>query len=223
VTDKPTISLDLKDVLVTIPAISSAFALSWEIGRFLPFGGFEYFSVSEHLLAAINGLPVAIVATAIAVACIFGIDNMWRVTGIHNQIKYFFPAMLGPIIPLVLEGFSSETTFSVVLFSVAFMIVIINSFVVRIPLTGPLVLFFLGVFGILFAMAVSIDQARASMVASFERQSTIFTTTGQMRGFIVMAGEHGLLVYDPGADQRIYLKMDNVEKIELPRPARFWH
>jgi hypothetical protein len=54
----------VKDLLVLIPLFGSVLAMTWEVGSFIPTGGFTYFSLSEHLLAAVNALPYAL-ATAV--------------------------------------------------------------------------------------------------------------------------------------------------------------
>jgi hypothetical protein len=53
-------SLTLKDAAILLPIVASSLAVSWEVGRFIPFGGFFLFNLSEHLLAAMAYLPTAI-------------------------------------------------------------------------------------------------------------------------------------------------------------------
>jgi hypothetical protein len=50
----------LKDAAILLPIVASSLAVSWEVGRFIPFGGFFLFNLSEHLLAAMAYLPTAI-------------------------------------------------------------------------------------------------------------------------------------------------------------------
>jgi hypothetical protein len=53
--------IELKDWLIIVPAAGSAIAVIYEIGSFLPLGGaaFGLFSLSDHLLWALQALPVA--------------------------------------------------------------------------------------------------------------------------------------------------------------------
>ena len=60
VTDERAGALPVKDLVVLIPLFATSLAISWEVGRFGPYGGFLFFSLSEHLLAAMAALPVAL-------------------------------------------------------------------------------------------------------------------------------------------------------------------
>jgi hypothetical protein len=62
--DEPGEVLPVKDLVVLIPLFASSIAISWEVGRFMPLGGFLYFSLSEHLLAAMYALPGALILSA---------------------------------------------------------------------------------------------------------------------------------------------------------------
>ena len=57
----------LKDVLVAIPVLSSALALTWELGYSGRIGGssFGFFSIAEHLIFAIQVLPYALLLTTL--------------------------------------------------------------------------------------------------------------------------------------------------------------
>jgi hypothetical protein len=72
--DRATERWSVKEGLVLIPVLSSALALTWEVGYFLRIGGgsFGLFSLAEHITFAVQGLPVAIaVATLAAYAAFF--------------------------------------------------------------------------------------------------------------------------------------------------------
>jgi hypothetical protein len=53
----------IKDVVVVIPVIASSVAMTWEVGRFSYYGGYRYFTLTEHLAAATNYLPLAIIVS----------------------------------------------------------------------------------------------------------------------------------------------------------------
>lgn len=59
----------VKELLVFVPAAGSALALSWEVGSFLPIGGgsFMLFTLTEHLLFAVQALPVTLAILSIVV------------------------------------------------------------------------------------------------------------------------------------------------------------
>jgi hypothetical protein len=49
----------LQDLLVFVPSLTTAIALAWQIGRLQPTGGFFYFSLTDHLVAAAAAVPIA--------------------------------------------------------------------------------------------------------------------------------------------------------------------
>lgn len=62
--DEPGEVLPVKDLVVLIPLFASSIAISWEVGRFMPLGGFLFFSLSEHLLDAMYAMPAALILSA---------------------------------------------------------------------------------------------------------------------------------------------------------------
>ncbi|MEA2818517.1 MAG: hypothetical protein QOJ86_521 [Bradyrhizobium sp.] len=59
----------VKELLVFVPAAGSAMALSWEVGSFLPIGGgsFMLFTLTEHLMFAVQALPATLVVASMLV------------------------------------------------------------------------------------------------------------------------------------------------------------
>ena len=59
----------LKDVLIVIPSLASALALTWEVGYFVRIrgGAFGLFSIAEHLTFALQALPIALAMSMVGV------------------------------------------------------------------------------------------------------------------------------------------------------------
>ena len=70
-------ALPVKDLVVMIPLLASSLAISFEVGRFGPTSGFLYFSLSEHLLAAIYALPAALVLSTLLAVLVIPFWACW--------------------------------------------------------------------------------------------------------------------------------------------------
>jgi hypothetical protein len=83
-------TFSLKDALVLVPALSSALAVSWEVGSFLPIGGsaFSLFTLTEHLAFAATALPIA--ALMACFTCV-----MW--IGAPLMVEFYLTKMKQPL------------------------------------------------------------------------------------------------------------------------------
>jgi hypothetical protein len=67
--------LTIKDLAIFIPTMTTALALSWQVGRLQPTGGFFYFSLSDHLVASAAFFPVALAIAAFFTVAVIFISN----------------------------------------------------------------------------------------------------------------------------------------------------
>jgi hypothetical protein len=65
-------SIQVKDYIVVVPTLGTALAISWEVGSFLPIGGIAFgaFSLTEHLVFALQALPIGFIVALVASAVI---------------------------------------------------------------------------------------------------------------------------------------------------------
>lgn len=94
---------EAKDVLLLVPTLASTIAVFWEIARFMPFGGFQYFTLSDHLLAALQGLPTAL-AISVMPAMAY-----WVNTRTAGNIISLLPSRRGPCSSRIAEPRGVET------------------------------------------------------------------------------------------------------------------
>lgn len=240
----------VKDLAVLVPFVASSLAISWEVGRFIPFGGFVLFSLSEHLLAAMAALPLALAVT-VYFGCIFLVvppvlrklaEAGTRVAALPPfaaisfrtskmpqilrwtiaSISVLFWVALGAILLyFVWKNVRVELRASI--YPVAFLIAVLllNSTYFLRPLASQSMLALLGGTAILLAMTLSVDnsnlQIRKSKAGNSDRVVDITLKAGTVRGYLVMSGERGALVYSPDSDKMIFQRADEIQKLEWHR------
>jgi hypothetical protein len=139
-----------RDVVVVLPVVASTMAISWQVGRMLPFGGFRFFSLTEHLIAATAALPVALITT-LWLGVIFGALQKAGY-GIKPPRR---PVMLFSILLLVTISVTAMLIYlfgvvlgSAIIFDVVILLFVANLFWFKISLTS--------ITAMLFAFAVAL-------------------------------------------------------------------
>ncbi|UPK05338.1 hypothetical protein [Bradyrhizobium sp. 170] len=219
--------VEIKDLAVVVPLIASSVAMSYEVGRFLIFGGFYYFSISEHLLFALSSLPLALFGT-IFLALIFvpisyfaNRTHEWKFgPRIRTYIALLTIALLilfvvfmeSNFVPELLREFRATLTLLLVIGGA----ILANGFHYRQGLTSPVVILFVLGMSITFAVTVAMDisNANISRVRTGRFLSEIVTKSATQKAFVVMGGERGLLLYHPDSKRVSFQRADEIQKIE---------
>jgi hypothetical protein len=198
--------LEIKDALLMVPVIASSVAISWAIGRFIPFGGFGYFSLSDHLLSATSALPVALMAVAYFGLGFFILAKIvpraaFRLlleSGNHTKLLVF--ALVLVTLIAVLGGLKVRTgdlppLFVLVLSALA-IVPIVNVFWLHYPVVGNASLLFIFGSSVAATMAIAADLSFSDMNLANQKNdfvlSDIVTQNGTTSAFIIMGGDHGL-------------------------------
>jgi hypothetical protein len=135
------IAWQFKDSAVAVPLLASSLAITWQVGRFAPTGGFENFSLSDHLVAAMAALP-----TAFAMATFLGFSILLlSATGktTANETGRPMVGALTMIVPFVAVSiayrFFTGTAYesSDFVMGAAFVLLMVNVTWLKYPLTGP--------------------------------------------------------------------------------------
>jgi hypothetical protein len=214
----------IKDALLIIPLAASALAISWEIGRFAPFGGFRLFTISDHLLAALSALPIALIFTIYFLAVLGLIPTIGALAARH-RVRFFLGCTIASVSVCAcvyyffggrLPTASSAVITGIVLLAVA------NSLWFGIRLTSPVGLLFLLGTSIILAMVMGseLSQSLADSAKQGDKRVTltdITLKTGTTRGYILMAGERGMLFYVPERDRLIFVRLEDIQRIEWQR------
>ncbi|MCK1478605.1 hypothetical protein IVB27_28620 [Bradyrhizobium sp. 197] len=231
----------LKDAVVLVPLMASSLAIAWEVGRFLPFGGFLLFTFSEHMLAAMNALPIALAFTVyfvgivivlpkVRVAARTSVDftkekvgghiGVWSTIAVVSLVALI--AALCAMIYYIVKHIST-VSFSIIPIAALVTIVLANQFVFKRPVASSSILSLLAGTAIVFAMAASVDQSRRTINAMKDgslsdfRQEVFLKSAASIKGFLLMAGDRGVLIYLPEGDALNFVRNDDVQRIEWRR------
>jgi hypothetical protein len=214
----------LKDALVALPLVASTLAICWEIGRFSVFGGFLLFTLSEHLLSAMRALPYALVAALYLFASKF---TFGRLTARALKKARSYPngsaiTLSISITTIVAMGGISYLASSITMFVVAAgsgvaLAVVAMSDVgdegpdARLTYAAALAA------GFVLAVACGIDMARLQLNLPTRWITIVTTKGGPVVGQNVMTGERGMLLYRQEDLSFIFLRNDEIIKLEYPR------
>lgn len=216
----------VKDFLVLIPSFGGVLAMTWEVGSFIPTGGFTYFSLSEHLLAAVNALPVALAtAVVLLVGPLFFFP--FRETGVlplfdqTDKPVALRGVLVGAAIFFVILGVA--VIFAALIFRVSpfigggVFIIAAAGFLIGRP--KPLVVYaVIFVCSLIITMGFAVDYRRDYLNSPrSDILSTIHTKNGVYRGKVIMSGERGLLFYQPDQTAFVFERQDEIQRIEWPR------
>lgn len=214
--------LQFKDVVVLIPLFGSLLAMTWEVGQFIPIDGFRQFSLSEHLLSAVAALPFAIIAAVVLIVALTFFPSS------EELAQHFFGRTSKPMIRrdlliggviIALAGIAGIVA-GVILRAAA----IIGGGIFAVGLAAlffrpnPVIVYaFCFVCSLLVTMGLAIDNMRGYLNSRPDAVSTIYTKTAAYRGKVIMGGERGLLFFRPEQNDFVFLREDEIQRIEWPR------
>jgi hypothetical protein len=214
-----------KDVLVILPFLGSALALSWEVGSFIPIGGgsFGLFSLSEHLLFAVQALPIALAFAGLLAVILTGLarsPKRYRLTrganvrwALRAIVAFFFAlGLIIFVVGLAIERSTMLATLGigVIGFSVAF--AIYPPVVVLWPIQFGI---FLSVLALAFAVAVGVDSTRGQLNIPSPVELTLDGKAKEV--VVVRSGERGLLLCDPLTQKFSFAKWEAVKGFDWSR------
>jgi hypothetical protein len=211
--------LGAKDALLFVPLLASTIALCWEVGWFLPIGGFKYFSLSEHVLAAAQALPLALLLTIGFGVLILALSRAKLGSKTPRNKVFVFVifvlvAVIGAAVGTYLRPLRTPPIFATA-GALALLLLVANAlWWQRSPTNGVGALATLGTV-IVLTLFASIDGCLQTISAG--QLATVVSKSGQFKAIVLMAGDHALLFYDPNSDNVTYLRSDEVQKIEWQR------
>jgi hypothetical protein len=195
--------IELKDALIILPLVGSSFALSFEVGSFVPMGEgmFSLFSITEYIGFAFQALPAAV-----AVSCFFIPYAMLiqRVTaasiGAHLKNGRYYRVAFASSITAILFLYVGATLFKFAgtfAFAAAFGAAALVLFIGPAPLIKrPFLLIFWGYcFALLFTFTLGIDSTRMQLNAARSEGTMVFEE-GPKSALLLRAGSQGLLFYE---------------------------
>jgi hypothetical protein len=215
-----------KELLVILPIIGSAIAITYDVGYFtaLDINFFTVFSVSEHIAFALEILPLAILVTVLFVLIPIVVDKgrqdgtaeARRELSTGRKQKFYTRKMfwfeIGFIIWIVYwayyTGFVSASL--VVLFSLA-STMLIKWFAIY--LLRPIVWIGLSSFVCLtMSFAIGMDVA-TSYRHSPNYKYTVKTADAELKAKVIRSGERGLLFHDEVSKQLLLLPWSEIKRV----------
>jgi hypothetical protein len=220
-----------KDALFFVPFIGTALAVFYEFGSFLPLGrAFGLFGLSEHILFALEPLPLALVfailmfvGVAIAEADtspVWGRSKIRRTrdTGRKLRVQLRITVVLLFLVGLagMAWGIFGRSAISLVLgFALQIAAVGVASPRRVLMFNNKISIAVAVCFALLLTMAIGVDTTRLNLRRT---EPADFVVGGKIKKAVyIRSGERGLLLYDPALNEFSFEKWDDVKRISWSR------
>ena len=217
-----------KDILAVAPALATAIAISFDVGYFtgIDINYFNMFSLSEHLIFALQPAPFIFGITAMAALAI----ALWDAMAIRAFIKQLEEdaagrrsqtkrkSWLDEWIPLMVLALSLAVQLYFRTFSLAFItagaiiFVFFGNFFPEVVLSRRAILAYAAVVCSIGIFIYAYQLALRDL-ASKSEPHIVTLTEGEIRGQIIRSGERGVLFYVPASSQITLLKWDMAKSI----------
>jgi hypothetical protein len=232
------VQIETKDILVSIPLVGSAMAVTWEIGSFVPigWGPFGLFTLSEHLLFAMQALPIGLLIAAVIPVLVMGVRNIGRPRPsvrfsslMSRSTKLRVGIAVGTVLFFILAGvlaYMAVDARSIVLMvmasGVATLGLVFGLYPPALVLWPKLLFVTVFAFALAFSMALGCDMMRGTLsyVDRAARDADLIHIIIDGVGKdveLLRSGERGLLVYEHASRKFSFVKWDTVKGLEWAR------
>ncbi|MEY9239153.1 hypothetical protein ABIF68_006773 [Bradyrhizobium japonicum] len=218
---------ELKEWAVFIPTFTTALSLAWQVGALLPAGGFAFFSISDHLVSSARALPMAL-STSSGVAVLYAVVLSGRPP--QELIRFAtWATRCGLVLTvLVFAAISLSRYLQTELPFETTALIAVGSIMgagllIKRSADGNLMLFVVFCLLTMLSTSVATDLTRMRLTQIDKREIPLASITGKSgvsKGYILMSGERGILVYTPGGAVA-FVRSDEVTMIDYPLPKRF--
>jgi hypothetical protein len=225
--DAPEVRLTLKDFIVVIPLLGSAWAMSFGVGLFSAFG-MSYimmFSLSEHITAAIPSAWIALLFASLIYAGVYTSEWRTELTSKWRGGKIFRVLGLIAIIALIgggacwvwkTFGWSQIGLIGLVVVALAVGVVCFIRFASEHPAT---VLAGLSVGAFLVAYLLGYISGSATMASERAPWEIVLAADTKFNGSLLYAGEKGVLLVVPSIKRTHYFRMDSIKSLSRESPG----
>jgi hypothetical protein len=227
--------------LAYVPLLGAAVALTFDVGYFfaLNLSFFTMFSLSEHILFAIQSFPIALVVILLLLIAAAIFLSVWD-----------RPAPTAPVNPKKLHGVQLIAAIVLLALLVLALLLYFGYLLYSTPIVNPLAFeILMGLGGLVFindpykrafvATVTVLFLLTFSFFIGYSFAASAITTTdpnnifqpgigtinlkngSQINGRIIRSGERGVLIYDPASDRLRFLMLEEISSIEAPpKPLR---
>jgi hypothetical protein len=237
--------LSLREVLVALPLFGAVLAITYDVGFFygVDISYFTLFSLSEHILFALQVIPVAFTTALMVPAGLWSYRMGWQAAQrntppipteptdpaelerIRVEIQTYRKSqqryLLGYSVALIAGGLLS--VWRELYFAAATTIVIGVSGIVGnfLPTTALRTEYFVAwYFCVFMILAFFLGVQNGHLTTSAKSGTHLVKLTGSVgvvSGVLIRSGEHGVLFYDPAEKQTRFLLWSNVKEIETAK------
>ncbi len=207
-----------KDYLVAVPLLASALAMMFDVGYFngIDINLFSIFTVSEHLVFALEALPLGLCLAIVPFATLYYFDHLdneyTRRIGNQKGKTWFRVVAVCVGCGMLVLAYVWGILLSCVICLVAG--IVSGNWRLNPPKVLPF-LFWSGF--IVFALSYSLgyDMSRRYLLYG-EPDQIIETSSGELNVLLIRSGEKGLLFYNPKNRSVSFLHWDAVKQLRRP-------
>jgi hypothetical protein len=206
-----------ENYLAYVPVAASALALAYDTGQLTVEAPdfFTLFSLSEHIVFAIQVLPLAFMVILMLVALSeagmvrSGLDMLRRRPLLRTSLGLL--AVIITVIAVVVPPYSFGRVFLVGTVAVTIVSILLVAQLPR-PRPAMLVAWFSAIlFLISFALGANVKAISRQMVETLD-----LVDGSNIRGKIIRAGENGILVFDVPENELRFVRWDTIKSIHAP-------
>jgi hypothetical protein len=222
------VEFESRDLLIVVPALGVVISVTWEVGKFTAFGAFSLFSLSDHVMGALQALPLALLLAlgttviagrtiqppaprssdkppvrgfkrALAIIAIYSLAAVWFAVGFFAHLAIILAAGLLLVAIVTLAIFQATAMYYGAALAAGLLIITI---------------------------AAGNDVARSEMEAASrtppELLETLETKSGEhIQGRTLMSGERGMLFYQPNTNEITFVRSDDIKSLKRQRAGIF--
>jgi len=221
----------IKDVVVAVPIVASALAITWEVGFFgrIRGGSFGFFSVAEHLNFALQALPIALFITALGATALVR-DHIFELlpsqSDLMQRIRVTFRNTAGKSLLLSIVGGTLAVWYFASLDLIIVVLILATGgpyvWVRILPVEmqrSVLIQSMVALTIFLCAMFVGFETAREQIKSRLPLNVIKIGEKGkeadtEIKVRILRTGERGVLYYDPGTQTFGLVSWDIVKRID---------
>ena len=217
------LKLETKDYLLLVPTLATGLAVIYELGSFYPLGtvAFSLFSITDHLLWALQMLPYSIITVGISITAaifynVFFGNSKPIVSSKRSWRRRFFAILLNICIGMFFLAFG--------LYDRSGTLIVIGIFGLTLWLLPasrqlfPAVLLLGALFIVCFVFALGFDGTRRFLNKATPAQFE-FSSDNIKNLILVRSGNHALLLFDRDLQQFSFVKLDELKSIVWQRAS----
>lgn len=231
----------LKELAVLVPLLGTAIAITYDVGFFwgLEINYFSFFSLTEHIVFAIEALPLALavsfaVTVQFVLASVFGqrhketAERATSALDLPKQLEWYNKSiartkramLVGGVFSLasLVVGWFVGVPLSVLALNFCLVLYALGFYFYSNILSSPFFIAnYVGIGSLLVTFAAGVD-VQEWFVRRGKIVHAISLENSELTGRVVRAGERGVLFFNPGSREISFVRWDAVKRVRtLPQ------